>query len=69
MAAEAHKIVRSPSTGIDVVVVGAGIGGLFSAVELYRQGHTVRVLESKPELTTIGEHRSTHTYTSKDTSR
>lgn len=41
-------------SGIDVLVVGAGIGGLFCAIELHRQGHDVQVLESKDGLDGIG---------------
>ena len=42
------------ASGIDVLIVGGGIGGLFCAVEMHRQGHTVRVLESKKDLDVIG---------------
>ena len=48
---------RQPPSGIDILVVGAGLGGLFTAVELFRQGHSVRVVESKDEIETIGTHR------------
>ncbi|CAJ2503414.1 Uu.00g108080.m01.CDS01 [Anthostomella pinea] len=34
-----------PSTGIDVLIVGAGFGGLTAALEFTRKGHNVRVLE------------------------
>ena len=45
---------RSPSSGIDVLVVGAGIGGLVAAVELFRKGHNVRVIEAKEKIEGIG---------------
>jgi 2-polyprenyl-6-methoxyphenol hydroxylase-like FAD-dependent oxidoreductase len=45
---------REVLSGIDVLVVGAGLGGLFAAVELYRQGHNVRVIEAKPGLEGLG---------------
>ena len=45
--------LANPS-GIDVLIVGGGIGGLFCAVEMYRHGHKVRVLESKKDVDTIG---------------
>ena len=45
---------RQSPTGIDILIVGAGLGGLFAAVELYRQGHTVRIIESKVEVEGLG---------------
>ena len=35
---------RSP-TGISVLVVGAGVGGIMTALECWRKGHDVRILE------------------------
>ncbi|KNG45403.1 fad binding domain-containing protein [Stemphylium lycopersici] len=32
-------------TGIEILVIGGGIGGLAFAIEAYRKGHTVRVIE------------------------
>ena len=43
-------------TGIDVLVVGAGLGGLFAAVELQRQGHQVRILEAKEKMEGLGKY-------------
>lgn len=37
---------RYPPSGIDVLVVGGGIGGMFAAIECHRKGHNVRVLEA-----------------------
>ncbi|KAI5252125.1 putative MAK1-like monooxygenase [Aureobasidium subglaciale] len=42
-------------TGIKVVVVGAGFGGLTAAIECHRQGHDVRVYESFKELKVLGD--------------
>ncbi|QKX59070.1 uncharacterized protein TRUGW13939_06200 [Talaromyces rugulosus] len=42
-------------TGIKVVIVGAGFGGLTAAIECHRQGHTVEVYESFPELKVLGD--------------
>lgn len=33
-----------------VLVVGAGLGGLATAIALARRGHTVEILEQAPEL-------------------
>ena len=33
------------STGIDVLIVGTGFGGLTAALEFTRKGHNVRILE------------------------
>jgi monoamine oxidase len=43
---------RQSPTGISVLIVGAGVGGIMSALECWRKGHTVRILErslSAPE--------------------
>lgn len=42
-------------TGIKVIVVGAGFGGLTAAIECHRQGHTVALYESFPELKVLGD--------------
>lgn len=54
------KLGRSPMSGIDVLVVGGGIGGLFAAVELHRKGHSVRVIESKERIEGIGQPNFLH---------
>lgn len=41
-------------TGRDIVVVGAGIGGLATALALNKRGATVRMLEQSPEITEVG---------------
>ncbi|KAH7379764.1 putative MAK1-like monooxygenase [Cadophora sp. MPI-SDFR-AT-0126] len=45
----------APATGINVVVVGAGFGGLVAAIECHRQGHTVSIYESFPALKVLGD--------------
>jgi len=42
-------------TGIKVIVVGAGFGGLTAAIECFHQGHDVEIYESFPELKTLGD--------------
>ena len=39
---------------MDVVIVGAGIGGLAAAASLMRRGHNVRVFEQTPQLSEVG---------------
>ena len=36
---------RCSLTGISVLIVGAGVGGIMTALECWRQGHEVRLLE------------------------
>ncbi|KAH6720714.1 putative MAK1-like monooxygenase [Leptodontidium sp. MPI-SDFR-AT-0119] len=45
----------APATGINVIVVGAGFGGLVAAIECHRQGHSVSIYESFPELKVLGD--------------
>ena len=57
--AEAPAIVQdgvhcSPPSGINVLIVGAGVGGLTAALECHRKGHSVRVIERAPSATAAG---------------
>lgn len=45
---------REP-TGIKVIVVGAGFGGLTTAIECHRHGHDVEIYESFAELKVLGD--------------
>lgn len=47
-------MVCEPPSGIDVLVVGAGLGGLSAAIECHRKGHNVRVIERRPDFGTFG---------------
>ncbi|KAF4314100.1 putative FAD binding domain protein [Botryosphaeria dothidea] len=49
-----HESPR-PKTGINVLIVGAGFGGLTAAIECHRQGHNVQIYESFPELKSLGD--------------
>ena len=42
-------------SAIDVLIVGAGVGALFTAIEMQNNGHDVRVVESKESLDVVGE--------------
>jgi 2-polyprenyl-6-methoxyphenol hydroxylase-like FAD-dependent oxidoreductase len=42
-------------TGIHVLIVGAGFGGLCAAIECHRQGHTVEIYEAFSELKVLGD--------------
>lgn len=44
---KAASMERYPSSGLDVLVVGGGLGGLTFAIEAHRKGHCVRV-EKRP---------------------
>jgi 2-polyprenyl-6-methoxyphenol hydroxylase-like FAD-dependent oxidoreductase len=44
-----------PKTGIKVIVIGAGFGGLTAAIECIRHGHSPVVYESFPSLKILGD--------------
>jgi NADPH-dependent 2,4-dienoyl-CoA reductase/sulfur reductase-like enzyme len=48
------SVQRYPLTTINVLVVGAGVGGLTAALECYRKGHNVRIFERESSITTAG---------------
>jgi 2-polyprenyl-6-methoxyphenol hydroxylase-like FAD-dependent oxidoreductase len=56
----AKAMDRYPLTGIDILIVGAGLGGLTAAIECYRKGHNVRVIEKRPDFSTFGTHHAAH---------
>ncbi|KAL8820679.1 MAG: hypothetical protein Q9191_007464 [Dirinaria sp. TL-2023a] len=41
----ASKLKRYPETGISVLIIGSGIGGLMTALECWRKGHSVEIWE------------------------
>ena len=47
---------RALETGISVLVVGAGVGGLVTALECWRKGHEVRIVERSVDLVMTGQH-------------
>jgi 2-polyprenyl-6-methoxyphenol hydroxylase-like FAD-dependent oxidoreductase len=44
-----------PKTGIKIIIVGAGFGGLTAAIECHLQGHDVVILESFPAIKPLGD--------------
>lgn len=46
---------RLSPTGISILIVGGGVGGMMTALESWRQGHNVRILERNEKLDTIGD--------------
>ncbi|ROV98747.1 hypothetical protein VMCG_06705 [Cytospora schulzeri] len=51
----APEISRHAPTGIDVLIVGAGPAGLYTALECWRKGHSPRVVERTPSLSSAGD--------------
>ena len=51
----ASELKRYPETGISVLIVGAGIGGLMTALECWRKGHSVKILERSAGPVYTGE--------------
>lgn len=48
-------VFRSNRLGVRVIVVGAGVGGLLSALECWRKGCDVVVLERAASISPIGK--------------
>jgi NADPH-dependent 2,4-dienoyl-CoA reductase/sulfur reductase-like enzyme len=44
----------APPSGISVLVVGAGVGGLVAALECARKGHSVRIFEREKAMSSAG---------------
>lgn len=50
MAIEAPDQPHSVQSGINIIVVGLGLGGLATAIESHRRGHSVVLLEKVTKL-------------------
>jgi hypothetical protein len=48
-------VQRHPETGIAAVIVGAGVGGIMTALECWRKGIQVRIFERSLKPETEGE--------------
>jgi NADPH-dependent 2,4-dienoyl-CoA reductase/sulfur reductase-like enzyme len=44
-----NPLCQQPPSGIEVLIVGGGVAGLYFALESLRQGHKPLVIESKLE--------------------
>ena len=53
--ASSKDFKRAPSTGVRVIIVGAGFAGLVAAIECTRKGHSVIVLEKFTEFKVLGD--------------
>lgn len=47
---------RNPPSGISVLIVGVGVGGLVAALECHRRGHNVRIWEHSKSPAAGGKH-------------
>ncbi|KAI7673305.1 hypothetical protein KC322_g15767, partial [Hortaea werneckii] len=54
-AASADDVKIAPPSGISVLIVGAGVGGLMAALECHRKGHQVRILERSHNASAGGD--------------
>lgn len=55
MASNIHSFVRYPKSGVSILIVGGGIGGLSCAIEAHRKGHSVRLVEKQMDINDGGE--------------
>ncbi|KAF2762392.1 monooxygenase [Pseudovirgaria hyperparasitica] len=46
---------RDPDTGLSIIVTGAGIAGLSFAIEAYRKGHNVKVIERRANFEELSD--------------
>jgi cation diffusion facilitator CzcD-associated flavoprotein CzcO len=52
-----YDVHCGPPSGINVLIVGAGVGGLVAALECHRKGHNVRIWERSESAAAGGEHQ------------
>lgn len=50
-----NQVNCGPPTGINVLIVGGGLGGLSAAIECHRKGHNVRVFERSSQASAEGK--------------
>lgn len=56
------EVNLQPPTGISCLIVGGGVGGLMTALECRRKGHSVRVVEKSPTPSTAGNYMALITF-------
>ncbi|QKX61991.1 uncharacterized protein TRUGW13939_09147 [Talaromyces rugulosus] len=49
------RVARHPALNLKVIIVGAGVGGLLSALECWRKGCDVVVLEKNKDISLLGD--------------
>lgn len=47
-------VVRRPDNGIKVIIIGAGVAGLQTALECWRNGCDVTVIERAEDMSSVG---------------
>mgnify|MGYP002380088433 CR=1 FL=1 len=55
-----ESVATPHSSGIKVIIVGLGLGGLAAAIECARKGHTVLAIDQQKELKPIGARADPH---------
>lgn len=53
-------VERCPLLDVKVVVIGGGVGGLLAALECWRKGCDVVVLEKSKDISPLGTKCNTH---------
>ncbi|KAL7629195.1 hypothetical protein AAE478_000715 [Parahypoxylon ruwenzoriense] len=48
-------VLRFPPTGLRVLIVGAGVGGMMAALECWRKGMEVEIVEKSEKISTLGD--------------
>lgn len=46
---------RYPPSGLSILIVGGGLAGLAFAIEAFRKGHDVRIIERRPDFQDFGK--------------
>ena len=54
LASQIRTVGSFTATGISVLIIGSGLGGLTAAIECFRKGHDVQVFERNDGPNTAG---------------